>query len=85
MVLGFPASIGGIGLAAVLSFALTIYVIYDVLVSERMILIEKLIWIALVAFLNLVGIALYLFMVKYRKDLIADHTDLKGIQNKIEN
>ena len=83
MVFGLPPAVGGIGLAAVATFVLTLYVIYDMLVSDKMILLEKLIWIVLTAFLNLVGIALYLFMVKYQGELIADHTDLKGVQQNI--
>ena len=84
MVLGLPIATGGLGFVAAATFFLTIYVIYDTLVSDEMILLEKLIWIVLVAMTNFVGIILYLFMVKYRKELISDHTDLEKVQAKIE-
>lgn len=76
---------GGIATTAVLSFALLLYVIYDAIVSEEMILAEKLIWIVLATTTGFIGIALYLYLVKYKGELITDHTDLESIQSGFKN
>lgn len=72
---------GGIAATAVLSFVLMLYVIFDVIVSDEMLLLEKLIWIILAATTGFIGIALYLYLVKYRNELIADHADLESVQS----
>lgn len=84
MVVGFPhMAFGGIGLIAVLSFALLLYVIYDVIVSEEMLLVEKAIWIVLAAGTGFIGILLYLYIVEYRGEMIADYTDLNSVQKSL--
>lgn len=78
MGLGFG---GGIAATAVLSFVLVLYVIFDVIVSDKMLLLEKLVWIVLAATTGFIGIALYLYLVKYRNEFIADHADLESVQS----
>lgn len=72
---------GGVAATAILSFILLFYVIFDAIVSEEMILLEKLIWIVLAVATGFIGITLYLYIVKYRKEFIADHADLKSVQS----
>lgn len=72
---------GGIAATAVLSFVLVLYVIFDAIVSDRMLLLEKLIWVVLAATTGFIGIVLYLYLVKYRNEFIADHADLKSVQS----
>lgn len=77
---GPSLAFGGVGLIAVLSFVLLLYVIYDVIVSEEMLLVEKVTWILLAAGTDFIGILLYFYIVIYRGELIADYTDLESVQ-----
>lgn len=76
-----PGFGGGIAATAILSFLLLLYVVFDVIVSEEMLLLEKLIWVVLAATMGFIGIALYLYLVKYRNEFIADHADLESVQS----
>lgn len=61
----FPGFFAGFGLLMLLGFLLTLYVLYDVFVNqEGMQLVEKLLWVAIVLAFNLLGVILYLFLVK---------------------
>lgn len=86
MVVGLPPlGLGSIGALAVLNFVLLLFVLYDVLVLDEMLLLEKAIWILLAVGTGLVGIVLYLYLIKYEKEFIADHTDLVPLQESFSS
>lgn len=67
MELGFGAMSVVMLLWGLLTFLVTLWVIYDVVVEQDgMEPLEKLVWVLAVLFLNLIGVVLYVALVKYR-------------------
>lgn len=76
--LGFGSGIAG---TAIFSFVLLLYVIFDVIVSDEMVLLEKFIWIVLAGTTGFIGIVLYLYLIKYENVYIADHAEIESLQS----
>lgn len=86
MIEPFIAMIGMFfGLLSLIGLALTIYVIYDVLAQQpEMQPIEKLIWIIVALFFNIIGVLVYFLVVKYADAQLFDNVDLFTEDQKLD-
>lgn len=84
----FALFVGFMGLLiGVLGLALTIYAFYDILFQQpEMETLEKLIWVIVILVLNLFGVLLYLFIVKYMdENPVADAVSASQEHRKVED
>lgn len=70
-----------IALFYLIGVGLTVYVIYDVVMEQdRMQATEKVLWIGVVIVLNLVGVLVYLAVIKYNDQLLLEEDSLKELE-----
>lgn len=80
----FGMGAGSVALTALFGLLLALYVLYDIIVQRKeMLLLERVIWVLLIFTANLLGVVLYIFIVMIQGTTLNEMLGLESVQQSL--